>query len=171
MTTLNRDHSRIKSINFNASSFANQSSTKNPLIQQCLRYRYPHFKIPFKLQILFGPKLTPNLCNRDQVTEVNKLDRTSVFKLPTLGASLETQWKRICWLTQKTQVWSLICDAPTYLGTTKPGRHCWSKPACPRDPTQKQAMSLPWEAWAAQLERTPCSLQLEKSQCSNKGSA
>lgn len=126
MTILKRDHSRIKSINFNVSYFANQNSNKNPLIWQCLRYRYPYLKIPFNLQILFGPKLTPNLCNRDQVTEVNKLDHTSVFKLPILRASLEAQWKRICWPTQETQVWSLIWEAPTYLGATKPGRHCWS---------------------------------------------
>ena len=68
---------------------------------------------------------------------------------------------------QGTQVWPLVWDcASEHLGgcatTSKPTNFYWSLGASNLLPQEEKP--LQWEAHAIQLERSPCSLQLEKAQ-------
>ena len=78
---------------------------------------------------------------------------------------------------QKTRVWSLIWEDPIYYRETKPVRYnYWAhvpellKPVHPRAHAMRSLQEKPlhWEACAPQLESRPCSLQLEKSVCSDE---
>ena len=83
---------------------------------------------------------------------------------------------------QETWVWSLVWEDPTCREATKPvGHNYWTGALEPRSRNYWSPCALQpvlcndkppqWEASALQLENSPCSLQLEKSLCSNKDPA
>ena len=71
-------------------------------------------------------------------------------------SSLVVQWLRICLLTQRIQVWSLVWEDRTRRGVTK-----WR--SCALEPMLHNKGGHKGEAWALQLESSSCSLQLEKA--------
>ena len=73
---------------------------------------------------------------------------------------LVVQWLRICLTVEGTRVWSLVQEDSTFHGTTKP---CATARHMPRARAPWQEKPLQWETLAPQLERSPCSLQLQKA--------
>jgi len=84
---------------------------------------------------------------------------------------------------QETWIWSLGWEDLIYQGANKPMPHkYWArvpqilslcsgaqelqllKPMHPKACAPQQKEPPQWEAWAPQLERSPCSLQLERAQ-------
>ena len=101
-------------------------------------------------------------------------------KTGTLGTSLVVQWLRICLPLQGTQVWSLVQEDPTRSRATKPVHHSYwayalqpgsrndwkTSPVCCNYRSLHTLQPVLWTRkppqWEAQLESSPCWLQLEK---------
>ena len=83
------------------------------------------------------------------------------------GTSLMVQWVNIYLPMQRPQVQSLVQEDPTCHGATKPVHHspcAAATEACmPRHMLHSKKKPLQGEARALQLERRPCSLQLDKT--------
>ena len=72
------------------------------------------------------------------------------------------QWLRIHLPMQGARVRSLVQEDPTCRGAAKPlCRNCWAHALEPHALQQEKPPQ--WEAHTLQLERSPCSLQLEKT--------
>ena len=118
-------------------------------------------------------------CNSTPVAEAQclRIGEPSFKKL--WGASLVTQWLRICLSMQGTRVQSLVREDPTCCGATKPVRRnywtCALEPTshnywarAPRARAPQQEKPPQWEARAPQRRVTPAHRNQRKAAHSNK---
>ena len=131
----------------------------------CIQTHKEHLKLNSKKKKIEFKRWAkePNVLHQRRYTNAKY-----VYK-KMLGPSLVVQWLRIHLAMQGTPVWSLVQEDPTCCGTTKPISHnhwvCVQqllKPMCSRAWVPQQEKPPQWEAWALQLQCSPCSLQREK---------